>query len=155
MSTTQEAAMLRSRTVNTIHELLAQGKSIRSIATTLELSRNTVRKYLHGTAAPEATPHSRRKRGSKLDSFKQQIAQWIKEDHLYNCATMGPRLRALGYMGSATLLRDVVHDLRPPTQGNYPVRRYETEPGEQLRFAWAEFRYEQDGVPKKLYGFTA
>ena len=75
----------------TIHELLAQGKSIRSIAATLELSRNTVRNYLHGTAVPEATPRSRRKRGSKLDAFKQQIAQWMKEDHLYNCATMHPR----------------------------------------------------------------
>src|SRR3989440_9591132 len=147
--------MLRSRTVNTIHELLAQGKSIRSIAATLELSRNTVRKYLHGTAAPEATPRSRRKRGSKLDAFKQQIAQWIKEDHLYNCATMLLRLRSMGYTGSGTLLREFVHDLRPPTQGHHPVRRYETEPGEQLQFDWAEFRYEREGVPKKLYGFTA
>lgn len=147
--------MLRSRTVNTIHELLAQGKSIRSIAATLELSRNTVRKYLHGTAAPEATPRSRRKRGSKLDAFKQQIAQWMKEDHLYNCATMLPRLRSMGYTGSGTLLREFVHDLRPPTQGHHPVRRYETEPGEQLQFDWAEFRYELEGVPKKLYGFTA
>ena len=147
--------MLRSRTVNTIHELLAQGKSIRSIAATLELSRNTVRKYLHGTAAPEATPRSRRKRGSKLDAFKQQIAQWMKEDHLYNCATMLPRLRSMGYTGSGTLLREFVHDLRPPTQGHHPVRRYETEPGEQLQFDWAEFRDELEGVPKKLYGFTA
>lgn len=147
--------MLRSRTVNTIHELLAQGKSIRSIAATLELSRNTVRKYLHGTAAPEATPRARRKRGSKLDAFKQQIAQWMKEDHLYNCATMLPRLRSMGYTGSGTLLREFVHELRPPTQGHHPVRRYETEPGEQLQFDWAEFRYAREGVPKKLYGFTA
>ncbi len=147
--------MLRSRTVNTIHELLAQGKSIRQIASTLELSRNTVRKYLRGTAAPEATPQPRRKRGSKLDLFKTQIEQWIKEDHLYNCATMLPRLRAVGYTGSGTLLRQFVHDLRPPAQGHHPVRRYETAPGEQLQFDWAEFRYDQTGAPKKLFGFTA
>jgi transposase len=139
MSTTQEAAMLRSRTVNTIHELLSQGKSIRHIAATLELSRNTVRKYLHGTAAPEATPRPRRKRGSKLDSFKQQIAQWIKEDHLYNCATMLPRLRSLGYRGSATLLRDFVHPLRPRNVGHQPVMRYETKAGEQMQYDWGEF----------------
>src|SRR5258706_601854 len=139
----------------TIHELLARGKSIRTIAATLELSRNTVRKYLHGTAAPEASPRSRRKRGSKLDAFKAQIEQWIKEEHLYNCATMLPRLRSMGYTGSGTLLRGFVNDLRPPTQGHHPVRRYETEPGEQLQFDWAEFRYEREGVPKKLYGFTA
>ncbi len=36
--------MLRSRTVNRIHELAAQGKSIHTIATTLGIARNTVRK---------------------------------------------------------------------------------------------------------------
>jgi transposase len=35
------------------------------------------------------------------------------------------------------------------------VHRYETDPGEQLQFDWAEFRYEQEGARKKLYGFTA
>ena len=38
--------MIRSRTVNTIHELSAQGKSIQDIAMTLGIARNTVRKYL-------------------------------------------------------------------------------------------------------------
>jgi transposase len=147
--------MLRSRTVNMIHELLAQGKSIHSIASTLELSRNTVRKYLRGTAITETTPRPRRKRGSKIDPFKSQIAQWIGEDHLYNCATMFPRLQKIGYMGSATLLREFVHDLRPPLCGHHPVLRYETAPGEQLQFDWGEFRYQQAGTPKKLFGFTA
>ena len=38
--------MIRSRTVNTIHELAAQGKSIQDIAISLGIARNTVRKYL-------------------------------------------------------------------------------------------------------------
>ena len=33
--------------------------------------------------------------------------------------------------------------------------RYETKPGEQVQFDWGEFKYEQDGAPRKLYGFTA
>ncbi len=33
--------------------------------------------------------------------------------------------------------------------------RYETEPGKQVQFDWGEFKYEQEGVPRKLYGFTA
>jgi DNA-binding CsgD family transcriptional regulator len=36
--------MIRSRTVNTIHELSAQGKSIQEIAISLGIARNTVRK---------------------------------------------------------------------------------------------------------------
>src|SRR5438105_1066996 len=146
--------MIRSRTVNTIHELSAQGKSIQDIAITLGLARNTVRKYLRH---PELSsmPHPRPHRRSKLDPFKEQIKQWIKEDHCYNCEAMLPRLLAMGYTGSLSVLKAFVHPLRPPAGGHYPVVRYETEPGKQVQFDWGEFKYEQGGAPRKLYGFTA
>ena len=38
--------MLRSQTVNTIHDFNAQGKSVQEIAQELDISRTTVRKYL-------------------------------------------------------------------------------------------------------------
>src|SRR6266487_5493064 len=146
--------MIRSRTVNTIHELLAQGKSIQDIAITLGIARNTVRKYLRH---PElvAMPHPRPNRRSKLDPFKEQVKKWIEEDHCYNCEAMVPRLLAMGYKGSLSVLKRFVHPLRPPMGGHYPVVRYETKPAEQVQFDWGEFKYEQDGAPHKLYGFTA
>ena len=146
--------MIRSRTVNTIHELAAQGKSVQDIAITLGIARNTVRKYLRH---PELAtmPHPRPNRRSKLDPFKDQIRQWIEEDHCYNCETMLPRLLALGYTGSLSVLKAFVHPLRPPGAGHTPVQRFETEPGEQVQFDWGEFRYEEGGQPRKLYGFTA
>src|SRR5690348_12183599 len=146
--------MIRSRTVNTIHELAAQGKSVQDIAITLGIARNTVRKYVRH---PElsAMPHPRPNRHSKLDPFKDQIRQWIEEDHCYNCETMLPRLLALGYTGSLSVLKAFVHPLRPPGAGHAPVQRFETEPGEQVQFDWGEFRYEEGGQPRKLYGFTA
>jgi transposase len=146
--------MIRSRTVNTIHELAAQGKSIQDIAITLGIARNTVRKYLRH---PElcAMPHPRPNRRSKLDPFKEQIKQWIEQDHCYNCEAMLPRLLAMGYTGSLSVLKAFVHPLRPPAAGHAPVIRYETEPGEQVQFDWGEFKYEQQGAPRKLYGFTA
>ena len=145
--------MIRSGTVNSIHELAAQGKSIHAITVELGLARNTVRKYLRGTS--QIVPRPRRKRGSKLDPFKEQIKKWMTIDHCYNCESMFPRLQALGYTGSLSLLRPFVHALRPPAQGQHPVQRYETRPGEQMQFDWAEFKYEQDGVMRKLYGFAA
>src|SRR6266576_5958867 len=95
----QEAAMIRSRTVNTIHELAAQGKSIQDIAITLGLARNTVRKYLRH---PELAtmPRPRPNRRSKLDPFKERVKGWIEEDHCYNGEAMLPRLQAMGYRGS-------------------------------------------------------
>src|SRR5881394_1174464 len=146
--------MIRSRTVNTIHELAAQGKSVQDLAISLGIARNTVRKYLRH---PELSsmPHPRPNRRSKLDPFKEQIKQWINEDHCYNCEAMLPRLLAMGYTGSLSVLKAFVHPLRPPAGGHYPVVRYETEPGKQVQFDWGEFKYEQEVVPRKVYGFTA
>src|SRR5437763_8622761 len=146
--------MIRSRTVNTIHELSRQGKSIQDIAITLGLARNTVRKYLRH---PELSsmPHPRPNRRSKLDPFKEQIKQWIKQDHCYTCEAILPRVWEKAYTGSLSVLKAFVHPLRPPAGGHYPVVRYETEPGKQVQFDWGEFKYEQEGVPRKLYGFTA
>ncbi len=143
--------MLRSRTVNSIHDLVAQGYSIYHIARTLGVARNTVRKYLRGAPPPAVRPP----RPSKLDPFKAQIRRWVTEDHLTNCETMLERLQALGYTGSISILKDFVHPLRPARAGRRPVQRYETAPGAQLQFDWAEFAYEQDGTPRKLFGFTA
>ncbi len=67
--------MKRSGTINTIHEVSAQGKSIHAIARELGIARNTVRKYLRG--APQAIP--RPKRGSVLDPYKTQIQSFMQE----------------------------------------------------------------------------
>jgi transposase len=146
--------MIRSRTVNKIHELAAQGKSIQEITIELGIARNTVRKYLRH---PElsTTPRPRPNRRSKLDPFKEQVKNWVEEDHCYNCEAMLPRLLAMGYKGSLSVLKQFVHPLRPAGGGHYPVVRYETKPAEQVQFDWGEFKYEQEGMPHKFYGFTA
>jgi transposase len=143
--------MLRSKSVHTIRELAAQGKSIRTIVAETGIARNTVRKYLRGT--PQAAPRPRRE--CKLDPFKDQIRTWITEDHLLNCETMLERLREQGYRGSISILKDFVQPLRPPRRTRQPVRRYETKPGEQMQLDWGEFLFEQEGQIRKLYGFTA
>src|SRR5450759_4093287 len=91
--------MIRSRTVNKIHELAIQGKSIQDISIELGIARNTVRKYLrHPELA--AMPHPRPNRRSKLDPFKEQVKKWIDEDHCYNCEAMLPRLLIMRYTGN-------------------------------------------------------
>jgi transposase len=145
--------MLRSRTVNTIHDLAAQGKSIQEIAQTLSIARNTVRKYLRH---PEAVlPKPRPPRASKLDAFKVQIRTWVLEDHCTNCEELLVRLQKVGYRGGISILKEFVHPLRPAVAGHAPVKRYETKPGEQVQFDWGEFVYEHEGHSHKFYGFTA
>ena len=64
------------------HELATQGKSIHTIATSLGLARNTVRKYLRGAPSPKARPARPGTLWVKLDPYKDQIRRWISEDHL-------------------------------------------------------------------------
>jgi transposase len=148
---TREVAMIRSGTINTIHEMSAQGKSIREIARIVGIARNTVRRYLRGK--PIAVP--RPKRGSILDPYKGQIRTWMTEDHLSNCEVMFPRLQAQGYRGGLSTIKAYVQTLRPAKVGQYPIQRYETKPGEQMQYDWGEFHYEKDGKEHKLYGFVA
>lgn len=143
--------MLRSGSVSKIQGLAAEGKPIREIARELGLARNTVRSYLR--SGPRAA--GRRQRGSKLDPYKERIVAWVRDDHLYNCVTMLERLRALGYSGEISTVKAFVRPLRPAAAGQRPVIRYETEPGRQMQFDWGEFVYEQEGVRRKVFGFTA
>ncbi len=68
---------------------------------------------------------------------------------------MLPRLQAMGDRGSLSVLKAFVHPLRPKKQGQAPVIRSETKPGEQVQCDWGEFVSEKDGAPHKLSGFTA
>lgn len=145
--------MLRSQTVNTIHDYHAQGKTVQEIAQELKISRTTVRKYLKHPEAVLRKP--RPPQPSKLDPFKEQINKWVKEDHCTNCEVIFVRLQKLGYTGGISILKEYVHPLRPAVAGHAPVQRYETKPGEQVQFDWGEFVYEDEGKPHKFYGFTA
>src|SRR5260370_31844175 len=133
--------MIRSRTVNKMHDLDAEGKSIQDIAISLGIARNTVRKYLRH---PElvAMPHPRPNRRSKLDPFKEQVRRGITEDPCYNCEAMLPRLLEVGYTRSLSVLKAFVHPLRPPVRGCAPGIRYETKPGEQVQVDWGEVHCE-------------
>jgi transposase len=136
--------------VRKIQGAILDGKSIRETARELGLARNTVRKYMRG----ERCGATRAPRGSQLDAFKDQIRRWVKEDHLFNVEVMFPRLRARGYAGGKTVIKDFVQPLRPARAGHRPVIRYETPPGRQMQMDWGEFTFEQDGRIRKVYGFT-
>src|SRR5579862_5519546 len=113
--------MLRSQTVNTIHDLHTQGKSVQEIAKDLSISRTTVRKYL---AHPEAVQRKPRPpRPTKPDPVKEQISAWVMEDHCTNCEVIFERLQKQGYTGGISILKDYVHPLRPAVAGHAPGYR--------------------------------
>src|SRR6266567_3223216 len=121
--------MLGGGSVKQLYDLRGQGVSIREIAERLGIARNTVRRYLRADEIPKAKP--RPARPSKLDPYKPYIRQRLT-DGVTNHVVLLRELRAQGYSGGKTILKDYLRSLRPPRQPA-ATRRFETEPAEQAQ----------------------
>lgn len=132
-------------------ELKGKGRSIRGIARELGVSRNSVRKYLRTPGVPKEKP--RRRRESKLDPYTDHIDRRLA-DGLDNCVVLLRELRAQGYDGGYTILKDYVQPRRRRRQPRATVR-FETGPGEQAQVDWGSLAYvDQDGHKRRVWAFV-
>jgi len=143
--------MLGGGHVKQILELHAQGQSERAIARRLGLARNTVHKYLLAPGVPKAKPRS--KRPSKLDPYAPFLQERLR-DGVENAVVLLRELRARGYTGSYSILKDYLHPYRA-TRPSAATMRYETEPGEQAQVDFGVFRYElPSGGTRPIWAFA-
>lgn len=143
--------MLEGGKVKAIYEL--QGKqSIRKIAETLGISRNTVRRYLRdpdGALVRKPRP----KQPSKLDPYKEYIMSRLAEG-VDNCVVLLREIRQQGYTGGHTILKDFVRPFRRRTVQQATVR-FETLPGEQAQVDFGSFAYRTaDGQERLVWAFV-
>lgn len=124
--------MIRSGLILMIKELAGKGKSAYSIGREIGVSKNTVRKYITQPAQPHGLKGVRK--GSKLDPYKPQLDIWMQQG-IFNCVVLLERLRALGYDGGMSILKEYVHPYRPAKSAP-AVRRYETPSGKQAQMDW-------------------
>ena len=82
-------------------------------------------------------------RTSKLDPYKDFIDQQLASN-VWNAEVIFQQLKAQGYVGGATLVRDYIHPKRALRPSRKTVR-FETEPGYQLQHDWGEIRTEVAG----------
>jgi transposase len=138
------------RTVFEIHQLAHEGFSIRKIARTLRISRDSVKRYLINPNPPRT--HFLRK--SKLDPFKDQIDQFLVKDPSVSAAVLHQRLTAQGFNGEISILRDYLKKIRKLFKEK-PVLRFESAAGEQFQVDWGHFGSLPYGTThRKLYGFS-
>lgn len=131
--------MLTQELVVEIQVLSRQGLGIRAIAKKLQLSRNTVRRYLRDVAKTPAYP-ARSARPSKLDPYKAYILErieaakpdWIPATVLFR------EIQAQGYGGQEGLVKLYIRPFKQPQPA--PVVRYETLPGQQLQVDFTTIR---------------
>lgn len=131
-----------------------QGMSIRAMAGRLGVSRATVRKALTQTVPKEYGP--RRARSSKLDQFKNYLAQqmearpWVRATRLYE------ELMGQGYKGHYETVKRGVRAMRQQAVAhNRATVRFETGPGVEAQFDWKGYitGLLADNVQQKVWIF--
>ncbi len=143
-------AMLIKEIQVEIQVLHRQGKGVREIAREAGVSRNTVRAILRGQHDGRYGP--REPRPNKLDPYKEFLRDRLaRAGKIHLSATVLLReIRAAGYGGGITQLKEFLATIRPPAPAE-PVIRFETEPGKQLQIDFVDFRR----GPSPLRAFTA
>jgi transposase len=135
-----------------IRDLFEEGVSISELARRFGHDRKTIRQAIHsengGTKEVSVVGTNQgAKVGTKLDLFKPYVEEQMKKGVL-NAVRMLRDVRAQGYTGEITVLRDFMRPLRPVVKAVATVR-FETEPGKQAQIDLGEFPY--TGLDKKRH----
>jgi len=137
----------RQRRNNLIRRLKAEGRSIRAIARELDCDRKTVRRVLKKKARPKAPP-----RPSLLDPFRPLIRELVLHKELTTERVLRD-IRAVGYPGGYTILKDYIRTFRPRARRR-PHLRFETAPGEQGQVDLSPYTVLLAEVPTQVVCFS-
>jgi transposase len=138
--------MIRKEDFAVITALHQRGVFLTDIAREVGVHPRTVRRALDRQGAPA---RERKTVASKLDPHKATVDRLLSED-VWNAKVILSELRAEGYCGSYTILRDYIQPKRALRPGRATVR-FETAPGEQLQSDWGEVEVEIAEQPTKVF----
>jgi transposase len=126
-----------------LKHLLESGQPKAAIARELGISRRLVY-HLIATGQVErdvasAAPRQRAQAPPKLEPFKPLIHDRLREFPALSAVRLLAECRAAGYAGGYSQLTAFIRQIRPHPEPE-PVQRFETAPGRQAQFDFAEFR---------------
>ena len=128
-----------------LRHLLEQGQTLAAAARQLGVHRATVHRWIDAglldtdTDQIQARYTPRPLVPAKLDPYKPLLAERLREFPQLSAVRLLAELRAAGYAGGYSQLRDYVRTLRPAPVPE-PVVRFETPPGHQAQVDWAHCR---------------
>jgi transposase len=131
---------MNEATRNEVMRRWQAGASMRAIARDLGLARNTVRAALAGVLAARAgqAPGARAPRPSLLDPYTAVTEELLGRYPDLTATRLLEELRARGFTGGYSIVRERVRQLRP-RPGREPVVRFETAPGAQAQMDYASY----------------
>ena len=143
-----EGAMQTPEEVLVMRQLLERGWSRRRIAAELEISRNTLNRYL---AIGDWQPYSSGNRSSQLDGHQEWLQQQFEQHH-GNAEVV--RQELVKHKGIAVSLRTVERAVQTwreaLRQSRQATVRYETPPGKQLQADFGELWVPIGGLRTKV-----
>lgn len=145
VSEDRKAEVLRLRYV--------EGLSSRAIAKKLSMSRRTVRGLL-GEKKPRPRAATTTTRESILAPYDGRLRAELARTPELRAPAMLERLRAAGYTGGITVLRDRMKVLRPRPHGEV-FSTFATKPAERLEVDWADLGFALPGIPRRVSAFVA
>ena len=122
----------------------AQGMGIRALSRHFAMGRNTIRRIIRKNFSRREKGHDavdRKKpvpRKSKLDGFRSQIKQLLKDFPDMTGVRVYEELVANGFDGGSTIVTDYLRKIRPKPKKD-PVVRFETDPGQQGQMDWSPY----------------
>lgn len=140
----------------------SNGESIRSIAKSLSISRQTVKKYCEGDTHPEVRKDYQREPEIITDKIKNFILACFKEDEDENLKKQKHTAKKIydrlvfekNFKGAYSTIRATVRNLRAesavPPQSSVPLSY---DPGEAIQIDWGEATVYIDGQKTKVYTF--
>ncbi len=139
------------------HEIVRRrqgGASMRRIAQNLGVARETVQSVIRrwqaeraGSAASGPLPVPIR-RPSRVDPFTDTIRELLRRYPDITIQRVFEELRASGFTGGLTIVRERVLELRPEPRRE-PVRRFETAPGEQAQMDYSTYDVDFTGEGRR------
>ena len=139
----------REELAHRVVTLAKQGVSRRGTARALGVSRNTVRALLAEHEVGRETEHvaigarpSRAPRASKLDAFKPRVAELIARFPGITAQRVFETLRAEGFDGGRTAVKQHVRTVRPPPRPAPSLTTPDYGPGQMSESDWYPYEVE-------------
>jgi len=127
--------------------LKEQGLSIKKIARKMQISKNTVRKYVRN---PDPPTFKRRHNEKMLDGYREKIQVMINKGYIGT--RIFNELMSMGYKGSLSTLHRYVRGVKKDEDiKKNATTRIETPPGKQMQYDWKEWALKVNGKAVKIY----
>lgn len=147
---------------NSVITLHAKGWPIRRISLEMGISRGRVRRWLVSNSVLRDTTSGdeitlKKKRQSKLDPYKEFIAELLDKYSNITGQRIYEHLREKSFEGEITIVREYLKSIRE-VGSKIPIRLVETDPGQRAAHDWSDynirFTSQHPGVASQVTFFS-